>query len=52
MTASKKKNINEILNSFKKEKESFNEKLTQLKIKLESVKSPEISSMNNEIGLR
>lgn len=37
---SNKKTINEILTNFKKEKESFNVKLSQLKIKLDQVKSP------------
>eukprot|EP00347_Sterkiella_histriomuscorum_P008839 403343541 len=40
-----KRNINDILNSFKKEKESFNDKLSQLKSKLEAVKSPEPTNL-------
>jgi hypothetical protein len=37
----KKLNINDILKSFKKEKEQFDEKLHQLRNKLETVKQPE-----------
>ena len=44
-----RRNINDILNSFKKEKETFNDKLHQLKSKLEAVKSPEPFSLKYEI---
>jgi hypothetical protein len=39
----KKKCINDILTNFRKEKEQFNEKLHQLRNKLQTVQSPDSS---------
>jgi hypothetical protein len=48
----RKKSINDILHNFKREKEQFNEKLSQLKTKLEQVKSPEPSQYRSSKGFQ
>jgi hypothetical protein len=42
----KKKSITDILSNFKREKEQFNEKLTQLRSKLQNVQSPDHTQYN------
>eukprot|EP00349_Pseudokeronopsis_sp_Brazil_P009376 CAMPEP_0202970144 /NCGR_PEP_ID=MMETSP1396-20130829/16133_1 /ASSEMBLY_ACC=CAM_ASM_000872 /TAXON_ID= /ORGANISM="Pseudokeronopsis sp., Strain Brazil" /LENGTH=88 /DNA_ID=CAMNT_0049698477 /DNA_START=1335 /DNA_END=1601 /DNA_ORIENTATION=+ len=46
----KKKSICDILSNFKKEKEQFNDKLTQLRSRLQAVSSPEQTSKNADEG--